>query len=332
MAPSRTIVVLGSLNVDLISRVSRIPYAGETITSTSFSTGCGGKGANQAVACARLSRIRDDTPAASHRVAKENPIVVKMIGAVGSDAFGKELKSSLEYNGVDTQHVIVTEKQNSGVATIIIDDSSGENRIILSPGANHTLKLDLSTTLSELKPDLLVLQMEIPLGIVEEAIRVAKKANILVLLNPAPAVALSESTLRDVNYLILNETELAILSGHSHEEQMDEFGIAEAAQRLCELGVEHVVVTLGAKGSLYRSGQSSGRSIPKAKVSAVDTTGAGDTYVGSFAVSIVHNMDLETQERFNFSAAMDRATNAAGITVQRRGAQDSIPWLDELQP
>ena len=327
MEAPRTIAVIGSLNMDLISRLSRIPSAGETMASTSFATGCGGKGANQAVACARLSRSKGNTSKPSSGSTVEPSVVVQMVGAVGSDSFGKDLMSSLRQNAVGTGNVTVIDHENSGVATVLVEEHTGENRIILSHGANHSLKLDIPGILNNLKPDLLVLQLEIPNRIVTEVVKVAKEKDIPVLLNPAPAVPLPGDMLAGISHLILNETEAAILSGRPQNKQMSRGELEDAAHSFCKYGVDYVVVTLGAAGSVFvtRDGRSS--NCPARKVTAVDTTAAGDTFVGSYAVSAVRNRILPG---FDIQSAVEQATQASAITVQRHGAQDAIPWLDEL--
>lgn len=328
MEAQRTMAVVGSLNMDLISRLSRIPSAGETMASNSFATGCGGKGANQAVACARLSRSKVDALVSLSEVSKNAPVVVKMIGAVGSDSFGKDLMFSLKQNAVDTGNVAMIKSETSGVAIILVDEQTGENRIILSPGANRSLELDIPQVLSDLEPEIVLLQLEIPINIVAEVIEVAKTKGIPVLLNPAPAVPLPDAMLQGVSHLILNETEAAILSGHPQDKQLNRSELEDAAQSFCQRGVHYVVVTLGAEGSIFATKDGRSGHATACKVTALDTTAAGDTFVGSYAVSAVKNQIFP---EFDIRLAVERATRASAITVQRHGAQDAIPWLDELE-
>ena len=323
-----TIAVVGSLNMDLINRLPRIPSAGETMTSNTFATGCGGKGANQAVACARLSRSRADATQRSSKETGDASVVVRMVGAVGSDSFGKDLVSSLEQNGVQTDNIDVVNDANSGVAIILVDELTGENRIILSPGANHGLKLDIAQMLDSLRPDLVVLQLEIPIAVVAETITVAKEKAIPVLLNPAPAVPLPDVILKGVTHLILNETEAAILSEYSPDKSMSKGELHEAAQGYCQRGVDYVVVTRGAEGSIIVTRDGRSGDVPARDVKALDTTAAGDTFVGSYAVSATQH---PMEQNFDIQSAVERATCASAITVQRHGAQDAIPWLDELR-
>ena len=197
MAP-KTLLLVGSLNMDLVSRTSRVPEAGETLISQSFDTGCGGKGANQAVACARLSRSQDNL---SNRSVK-----VKMIGAVGNDSFGGDLLKSLQENGVDANGVLVRKAEKSGVAVIIVEDQSGENRILISPGANFSLKPADFVELPAPLPDMIVLQLEIPLDTTLQVLKIAQKHEIEVLLNPAPAQELPNEAYQAITQLIVNES------------------------------------------------------------------------------------------------------------------------------
>ena len=324
------IAVIGSLNMDLISRVPHIPLAGETMTSTSFTTGCGGKGANQAVACSRLSRAKGNYERSNLEKKDISPIEVRMVGAVGDDSFGEDLKSSLRRNGVDVGHIQTVEGTNTGIANILVDETTGENRIILSPGANHRFSLNVREVLRYLKPNLIVLQHEIPIDLVERVIRNADEMGIPTLLNPAPAESrLGASILSPLAHLILNETETAVIARHSQQTPMNQDELALAAHELCERGIDNVVITMGAKGSIYRTKGGESGHVSAQKVTAMDTTAAGDTFVGSYALSSVQAQG-DASEPFNIKSAVGRATKAAAITVQRHGAQDAIPWMNEV--
>lgn len=334
MAP-KIITVIGSLNYDLVSLVDRVPQPGETMTGGGFYTNAGGKGANQAVACARLSRPNPRTAAATGSTPSEPAVVVKMIGAVGTDEFGPKIVAGLQDDGVDVSGIELSAGVNTGVAVIVVEKSTGENRIILSPGANDLVRPPNIT--EGPKPDLLVMQLEIPLETVLSTIRSAKEAGIAVLLNPAPAVLLPDEAYKGITHLILNETEAAILTGRKLEEvEAQGFSWPEVITEFFNKGVKNVVVTLGAKGAYYGytwddgHGQSiaEGGKIPAAPVeSVVDTTAAGDTFIGAYAVQIVKKDAFDTAEMDEIMAV---ACKASARTVERKGAQDSIPWADEI--
>lgn len=198
------ITVIGSLNADLIIRTSRIPSAGETLTSQSFDTGFGGKGANQATACARLSRRSDGVGSGN--------VDVKMVGMTGDDTFGRDIRWPMVSNGIDISDVWIKEGYKTGVAVVIVEEAIGENRIFLSPNANYALKPAQFTTIPGPMPDLLVLQLEIPLETVLKILEVASDKEIPVVLNPAPAQALPKKAYKAIRHLIVNESEAAMLS------------------------------------------------------------------------------------------------------------------------
>lgn len=326
MAP-KTISVIGSLNTDLVTVTPRLPAGGETLTATSFSTGPGGKGANQAVACSRLSRPNPSS-SSQHQT---SDVVVKMVGAVGADAFGPMLLSSLQSSAVDTSSVNVVEGTTTGVAVIIVEEGSGENRILLNPGANHTLRPEDFLTAESLGtplPDLVVLQLETPLETVLQILRTARKAGVDVLLNPAPAVKLPDEVYSAVTHLIVNETEAAILTGRAAEDtEVKGFDWSVVTAELLAKGAKNVVVTLGAEGAYFASAEGKGLVAAPKVAKVVDTTAAGDTFVGAYAVNMVRKggKGLVTQEDVRL------ACSASGRTVQKQGAQVSIPWADEVE-
>ncbi|KAK8127614.1 ribokinase [Apiospora sp. TS-2023a] len=319
------ITVLGSLNIDLVSYVPHHPLPGETLTSTSFSVSPGGKGANQAVACAKLSRTRasvKDGQQMAH---------VRMLGAVGADTYGDILVKNLSAHGVDASGVTVRpDPAKTGVALIVVDEPTGENRIILSPEANHSLQPADFETLPGPKPDLLIMQLEIPHPTVLAALRAARAAGVDVLFNPAPATAdLAEEAYEDLAYLLVNETEAATLGGVKETEIEDEAGLAAVAQKFQTRGVKTVIITLGGRGVFYRSEDGAQQGlIPAEKAKVVDTTAAGDTFAGSYALEFV---TAKAQGKpFDIATAVRNANKAAAKTVEKLGAQDSIPWRDEL--
>lgn len=317
--PIPTLTILGSLNIDLVSRVPHHPAPGETLTATSFSLSPGGKGANQAVACAKLSR-HSTSPSVSTLAS------VRMLGAVGSDSYGSLLTSNLAAHGVDVSGVSVRESAKTGVAMIIVDEPTGENRIILSPEANHDVR-EGGVEEGVEGADLLIMQLEIPLETVVAALRLAREKGVKVLLNPAPAQRLPEGALRGVGHLVVNETEAAMLGAVEVGVLDTVEGMEGVARGFVEgEGVGNVVITLGGRGVYYMEGGEGGKKglVAAERATVVDTTAAGDTFVGAYALEVVGG-------RFDIEEAVRKANRAAAKTVERRGAQDSIPWLEELE-
>jgi len=295
------VVVVGSLNMDLVARVAALPVPGETVPGLGFATMPGGKGANQAVAVARLGA----------RTA--------MIGCVGDDAFGRELRAGLEADGIDCRGVRELRGVSSGVALILVDDA-GRNVIVVVPGANGRLEIAQVDGLADLLAParIVLLQLEVPLETVEHCALEARRRGSVVVVNPAPARALPERLLASADYLVPNEVEAAALTGRpvrSVEEAM------EAAADLRRAGAGRVLVTLGERG-VVSSGPEGARHHPARPVKAVDSTAAGDTFIGGLCASIVRGRALDDAIAF--------AQAAAAISVTRPGAQPSIPYEREL--
>lgn len=291
------IVVVGSVNMDLVVRAPHLPQPGETIIGSDFKTFPGGKGANQAVAAARLG---------GH---------VKMIGRVGNDAFGEELLRTLANDHVDTTFVQRDADTPSGVALITVEEA-GQNTIVVASGANAKVTPD-DVDRAEAAFDgasVLLLQLESPLPTVLHAIEVAKKHQVRVILNPAPSQPLNAQLLSLVDYLVPNQIELALLT----QTQTIETGV----HQLQSLGVKHVVVTLGGDGVAVFEDKQTDR-LAAHPVKVVDTTAAGDAFVGGFAVALVEGKS--TREAAEWG-------NAAGaLAVTRAGAQPSLPTRAELE-
>lgn len=313
------------------------PLPGETLTADSFATSPGGKGANQAVACAKLSRPTP-APGTTPSLEADATAHVSMVGTVGADAHGAQLKSNLAAYGVDTAGVADAPAGTAtGIAMIIVDKPTGQNRIVLSPGANHALRPDdfsggslakLATAKDGKLPDLLIMQLEIPFDTVLAALAAARREGVAVLLNPAPARALPEEAYAGLAHLVVNETEAAILGGVEESVLDDEAGLEAVARGFVERGVENVIITLGGRGVYYMSAVSKRKGlVPAEKAKVVDTTAAGDTFVGRYALDVVGRKDGE----FDIEGAVRTANKAAAKTVERAGAQDSIPWRDELE-
>ncbi|MCW7538779.1 ribokinase [Aquabacterium sp. A7-Y] len=288
------LVVLGSLNMDLLVRVPRAPQAGETLTGHTFATLPGGKGGNQAVSCARQGAQ------------------VSMVGRVGADAYGAALREALVRDGI-AHHAVKSDAGPTGVALVMVDDSA-QNRIVVIPGANGRLEIDAAQLRQELQgAAFLVTQLEAPLPAVLQAVAVARAANCRVLFNPSPVAPLPDTLWPDIDTLVLNEVEAAALTGS----QVDSRAAALAAGlALRGRGVQRVVVTLGAQGAVAVDGDG-GRFHPALAVTAIDTTAAGDTFTGALAVGLARG------ERFD--AAVRRGIRAAAWCVTRLGAQPSIP-------
>lgn len=295
------VVVVGSLNMDLVFRVARAPEGGETVIGQSFATVPGGKGANQAIACARMGAS------------------VAMVGRVGADGFGGELLRAMAADGVDASHVAQDEAAPSGVAMVMVDDAA-QNRIVVAPGANFTLTPELLEAARDAiaAAGLLVMQLEAPLATVCRAAEIARAAGVAVLLNPAPAQTLPDALYGLVDYLIPNESEASALTGI---EVTDVASAGEAARVLLGRGAANVLITLGAQGVLIAN--AAGEFHLRAnKVRAIDTTAAGDTFIGGFSAGLLEGLAIEK--------AAEIGQKAASICVSRRGAQPSIPYRREL--
>ncbi|MEV6144427.1 ribokinase [Streptomyces sp. NPDC051992] len=288
------IAVLGSTNMDLVAYVDRAPERGETVTGRELRTVPGGKGANQAVAAARAGGE------------------VTMIGAVGDDEYGRELRSTLEHAGVDTD-LLHTAEGPSGTAHIVVDDT-GANSIVVIPGANGTVTaLGPGEMAAIAGAELLLLQLELPLSAVIEGARTAHAQGVRTILTPSPVQPLPSELLDCVDLLIPNEHEATALSG---------FTDPHAAARHLLGQVPAVVITLGTKGCLYAARGGEPVLLPAPEVTAVDTTGAGDTFVGTLAVAL--------GERRPVPEALAWASAAAALCVQRPGASTSMPYRTEI--
>ena len=294
------IVVIGSTNTDMVVRSARIPVPGETVTGGTFLLNPGGKGANQAVACARLG---GDTV---------------FVAKVGDDAFGRETGPRLAKDGIDAR-LLTDGAAASGVAMILVD-AQGRNCISVAPGANATLvPADLEPMRGEIeKAAAVVMQLETPLETVCWAAEVARSAGVTVVLNPAPAAELPPRLYSCLDWITPNETEAKLLTG---VEVADAASAQAAAEVLHARGVKGVVVTLGEQGAFWSVGGASGL-VSACPVTAVDTVAAGDTFNGAFVVALTEGRTAEEAVRF--------AVKAASISVTRPGAQSSVPHRSEV--
>jgi ribokinase len=292
------IVVIGSANVDMIVRTERIPKMGETVLGGNFLQSRGGKGANQAVAAARLGAE------------------VTFVARLGKDHFGQDAIAAYAKEGITTKYIVQDDEEPTGVALIMID-SKGEDIICVAPGANGKLSTEdvIKAEAAIKSADCLLLQLEIPLKTVEFAIRLASKYHVLVILNPAPMVKLSEELLEKVDVLTPNETEAALLTGNYVSHPRDLLTTIKMKQ-----GIKNVIITMGKEGA-YISGVHSPH-VPAFPVEAEDATGAGDAFNGGLAVALARADSLEAAVRY---------ANAVGaLATTRLGAQSSLPTALEV--
>lgn len=309
------ILVVGSLNTDLVVRAPRFPRPGETISGEDLQIIPGGKGANQSVAAARQGAS------------------VAMVGRVGKDSFGPELIGNLERNQVDAAHVQIDSGSATGTATIIVD-ANGQNSIVLSPGGNGRVTPADVMDISFSAYKLLLLQLEIPMQAVLAAAQRARENGVRVLLNPAPARDLPEELISLPDFIVPNEGELSLLTN----QPVDDIVSAErAAKALLARGAQNVIVTLGANGALIVNNQIT-KHIPSFPVDVVDTTAAGDAFIGGFAAKLLESGSLlsNSQEHvLSGSLALQEAVRygcaCGALAATRFGAQPSLPTREEVE-
>lgn len=301
MIAEKKILIIGSSNTDMVIKTERFPTPGETIIGGNFFLFPGGKGANQAVAAARLGGN------------------VTFIAKVGKDIFGQQALQQFRKEKIDTRLIIEDPSQPSGTALITVD-AKGENTIVVAPGANGSLfPEDLEAAgMIFTTADVLLMQLEIPLKTVVAACQKAKAANKKVILNPAPATTLPDSIFGDLYLITPNRAEAEFLSG---VKITDMISAEDASRRLLKKGVRNVVITLGPEGVYIHDGNS-GNHIPAPKVHAVDTTAAGDIFNGALAVALCEGLSLTSAAEF--------ANRCAAISVTRMGAQASAPFRSEV--
>ena len=298
---NKSIIVIGSCNTDMVIKANRLPVPGETVIGGSFMMNSGGKGANQAVAAARL---KGD---------------VHFIAKTGNDLFGKRSIEQYEDESIHVENIYSDSTLPSGVALIMVD-VNGENSIAVASGANGSLSpQDIEKARSTIeRGDILLMQLEIPMETVEYAAQIANEQGLKVILNPAPACALSDKLLQNLYMIIPNETEAEILSGIK---VTDWESARKAADIISDRGVDIVVITMGAKGAFIKEGDKY-HEVIASKVKTVDTTAAGDTFCGSLCVALSEDMGILDAVKF--------ANKCASITVTRMGAQSSLPYRKEV--
>ncbi|EOD01781.1 ribokinase [Caldisalinibacter kiritimatiensis] len=295
------ITVIGSLNMDLVATVKNMPKVGETLIGKELKQIPGGKGANQAVAAARLG-------------AK-----VSMIGKVGDDGFGKNLMDSMNSDGIDTKYIKREENTSTGVALITVNDE-GDNSIVVIPGANFKVtKEDIDKATEAIEGSKIVLlQLEIPIDVVKYSLKKAKTLGKYTILNPAPAQNLDDEIIENVDLLIPNETELEILSGIEIKQEED---ILNASRKLIKKGVKELIVTMGGKGCLYIN-KDIVKKYKAHKVQVVDTTAAGDSFTAAVSVQL--------SKKESIDKAIEFAMKVGALTVTKEGAQSSLPYLKDV--
>jgi ribokinase len=298
----KKIIVIGSANTDMVVKTDKLPAPGETVIGGVFFMNAGGKGANQAVAAARLGGD------------------VTFVAIVGNDIFGKQTIIGLKKEGINTQYIFKDKKAPSGTALITVNNE-GENCIVVAPGANANLSpRNIETVVCFNEAEIILVQLEISMKTIAFTLKKAKANNQKVILNPAPAQPLSDDLLNGLFLITPNETEAALLTGIS---VFDKETASKAADVLQKKGVQNVIITLGKQGA-YLQTNNLKRLVDAPSVKAVDTTAAGDTFSGAIAVAIAENMDWEQATQF--------ACQAASISVTRMGAQASVPFRSEIKP
>lgn len=297
----KKIIVIGSCNTDMVIKADRLPIPGETVIGGTFFMNSGGKGANQAVAAARLGGS------------------VSFISKTGNDVFGKQSVEQYNTEGINTSWIFEDHKNPSGIALITVD-AFGENCIVVASGANGTLcPEDMDRARNEIESgDLILMQLEIPIETVEYVAELASKKGIRVILNPAPARSLTEKLLKSLYIITPNKNEADILSG---VKVTDWESAREAARIIRKKGPENVVLTLGSLGALIYEGEEF-HEVKAHKVNALDTTAAGDTFNGALCVGLAEGKSI--------LESVQMATAACALTVMRIGAQSSIPYRKEL--
>ena len=294
------IIVIGSANTDMVVKSKELPLPGETILGGTFFMNAGGKGANQAVAAARLGGN------------------VTFVAKVGNDIFGKQTIAGLKDESINTNYVFVDEEAPSGTALIMVNEE-GENCIVVAPGANaRLLPQDIGQVEVMADAAIILMQLEIPMETIEAVAKIAKANQQKLIINPAPAQPLSNELLEGLFLVTPNETEASLLTGIKVE---DVATASQAAKIFLGRGVENVIITLGRQGAYFQNSSMEFK-VEAPVVKAMDTTAAGDTFSGALTVAITENMD--------WKEAIEFAVNAASISVTRMGAQASVPYRREI--
>ncbi len=303
---SARVCVVGSINMDMVVRAPRLPREGETILGGPAETHPGGKGANQAVAAARMGAS------------------VTMLARIGDDEHGRTLRATLAADNVNVTHVLATAGEDSGLAMITVAEA-GQNTIVVVPGANALLTpADVESRRDAImSADVLVMQLEVPLETVARAAELAREADVAVVLNAAPAMPLSRELLANVDVLVVNESEGAAIA--SAEVPTHEQAEASLIERLAMMGVGTVVLTVGSRGSWFSRGPGPGRRADPFHVQPIDTVGAGDAFVGALATRIAHLRAAGADDDLGLMDAVCWANAAGALACLRAGAIPSLP-------
>ena len=300
------IIVIGSANTDMVVKAQKLPLPGETILGGTFFMNAGGKGANQAVAAARLGGS------------------VTLVTKVGNDVFGRQTIEGLKKENINTDYVFIDEINPSGTALIIVN-AEGENCIVVAPGANaNLLPADIEKVKELATAAVILMQLEIPIETIKSVAKRAKARGQKLILNPAPAQLLDDDLLNGLFLITPNETEASLLTGITVE---DELTAAKAADIFLSKGVQNVIITLGKQGAYFKNKEQEIK-VNAPEVKAMDTTAAGDTFSGAITVAITEKMDLITT---GWEKAIQFAVKAASISVTRMGAQASVPYRNEIE-
>jgi ribokinase len=301
----KKIFVIGSANTDMVVKSSKLPLPGETLLGGTFFMNAGGKGANQAVAAARLGGI------------------VTFVAKVGNDIFGKQTIEGLQAENINTDFVFIDKEKPSGIALITVNDD-GENCIVVAPGANaRLLPVDIEKIPDISEAEIILMQLEIPMATISAVAKIAKSNNQRVIINPAPAQKLDDELLCGLFLITPNETEATLITGIKVE---DEETASQAAAIFLKKGVQNVIITLGRQGAYFQN-ENIKLKVDAPVVQAADTTAAGDTFSGALTVALTENIDLLN---IGWESAIKFAVKAASISVTRLGAQASVPYRSEM--
>ncbi|KAI0977233.1 Ribokinase-like protein [Xylaria arbuscula] len=335
---SKLIAIVGGLDADLIMIANRIPDRGESVLANEYEEALGGKGANSAIATYRTCHKKPHESATESEELKQcggvnddygDNIQVKMVGAVGDDRYGKMFIDELSKNGIDVSGVAIVPNTRTSICFVMIEEHLRENRCLFTLGATAIWKKEDFMKPEDLgggtRPDLVIAQMEIDKEVVEKMIETASQASIDFCLNAAPATPLSKHAYRHITHLLVNESEAAILSGRDRDE-VNEGTWSMIAEEFLSRGVQNVVITLGAKGAFYATSGDRGHCLAF-DINVVDTTGAGDAFTGAYGASYLRQ---KARGQWDIRSAVVRSNKAAAMTIQAMGAQEGIPWGDEI--
>ncbi len=297
----KKVLVIGSLNMDLVTITQRHPKLGETIIGKSIVEIPGGKGCNQGVA---IKKLGGD---------------VTIFGCVGNDSYGDKLINNLKSHNIDPKYIKTSEK-STGIANIVVDDNA-DNTIIVIPGANFELtKKDIDDNISLIQnSDIILLQLEIPIDVVEYILKKSKEHNKITILNPAPAKKLSNNIIKNIDYLIPNETELEELTQEKINTKKD---LLQTSNKLLDLGVKNLIITLGKEGALFINNKETIK-VDAHNVVAIDPTAAGDSFIGGVITVLAQGGHIKE--------AMEFGARVGALTVTKKGAQTSLPTLKEVE-